>query len=79
MAEMMTNGLVCECCMMVCANGDESSCRDYYEHTHQTCSNRVQVVDVDTVITVGHIGFDCDGCGTFQQSMANMYPAVLAE
>ena len=28
------NVWVCDCCALLVENGDDSSCRDYYNHTH---------------------------------------------
>ena len=55
---------VCECCLLVTANGDDSSCRDYHGHEHETANYGIEpgedIVPGD-VITDGMIR--CFGCG----------------
>ena len=58
-----TNVWVCECCALIVNNGDDSGCRDYYEHTHPTCNNNVTCVDSNNFRTTGYYGENCDGCG----------------
>lgn len=56
---------LCECCAIFVANGDESSCRDYFHHTHRTPE-----VPANTVVgdDWGYADdwWHCDGCDTEQ-------------
>lgn len=67
---------LCDCCALVVANADESGCRDYYGHTHQTAE-----VPAGTVIAGDAVpsprGFTCDGCQEDQGAYANEWPAVV--
>ena len=69
---------VCECCLLVIANGDDSGCRDYYGHDHATCSLPGAVVgDAE--------GYDrwqpwtCEGCGTDLLPGATAYGVDVLE
>ena len=37
MALLTRRMLVCECCALLIANGDDSGCRDHYGHDHPEC------------------------------------------
>lgn len=50
---------VCYCCAAVIANADESSCRDYYGHTHPAVEGHWVLLDMDTVWD----DIRCAGCG----------------
>lgn len=41
---------VCDCCLIMAANGDETGCRDYYNHTHKSI-NDTEYGSVNVVLT----------------------------
>jgi hypothetical protein len=56
--------VVCECCAMLAANGDESSCRDYFRHERHALTSAPPghiVIGDDLPVTARPR--DCDGCG----------------
>lgn len=54
---------VCDCCLIMIANGDESGCRDYYGHDHPSCSiGRAVPGDASDTVT-RWFRWDCAGCG----------------
>lgn len=67
---------LCDCCALLVANADESSCRDYYGHTHKSAE-----LPAGTVIAGEEVesyrGFHCDGCDQDMLPMANEWPAVV--
>lgn len=67
---------LCDCCALMVANGDESGCRDYYNHTHAPCS-----VPFYAALAGGEVpsrrGFTCDGCQEDQLAYANEWPAAV--
>lgn len=67
---------VCDCCALMIANGDESGCRDYYDHGHRTCTlPGPAAIAGDEYTSRG--GFLCDGCDAWQGAMANVWPVVV--
>ncbi len=81
--------LLCQCCGMLAANGDESSCLEYYGHEpHAMRAPAVdQLIAARQAIVVGDPfdGFDwphgwrCDGCGQWSGPYAMGFTAhVLA-
>ena len=54
---------VCECCALILNTGDDSSCRDYYGHTHPSCDLSVDNADMDNFRKTGYYDENCDGCG----------------
>ena len=55
---------VCDCCLSLLANGDESSCRDYYGHTHPSGTFPANTVPGDDSDTETRFrAWVCDGCG----------------
>ena len=54
---------VCECCALMVNNGDDSSCRDYYGHTHPTCDGNIVRVGFNNFRKTGYYDENCDGCG----------------
>ena len=54
---------VCECCALILNTGDDSSCRDYYGHTHPSCDLSVVRVDSNNFRKTGYYDENCDGCG----------------
>ena len=77
MSELHTNTSdiwVCECCALMVNNGDESGCRDYYEHTHPTCDKNIARVDFNNFRTTGYYDENCDGCG--ELIFGTMYAAT---
>lgn len=69
---------LCECCALLIANGDESGCRDYYGHTHETAS-----VPAHTILTGDSdqpcYAFTCHGCRESQEPFAYRLWAVVLE
>lgn len=52
---------VCECCMMAAETGDDSSCRDYFDHTHANAAIPLgYVLSEDWQTTRSLV---CDSCG----------------
>lgn len=41
---VLWEGSACACCALVIANGDDSGCRDYYGHTHESAHLPARVV-----------------------------------
>ena len=72
-------GLVCECCMLVIANGDDSSCRDYHGHEHEECELGLEANESAHIgVTDGSpevLMFRCVGCGN--DVMDNAYPLII--
>ena len=73
---------VCECCALVISlpraiNGDRTSCRDYFNHTHPNCDPAI-IHLTDEMFTIGYFHTNCDGCGVIQRSEATMYGAIRA-
>ena len=66
--------LVCECCALW-LNGDHSSCRDYFNHTHPNCDPAI-IHLTDEMFTVGYFHTNCNGCGMLQRTGATMYGAI---
>lgn len=55
---------VCDCCLLMIANADDSGCRDYFGHDHPTCDLPGAVPgDESNDETVWH-EWTCAGCGT---------------
>ena len=69
------NVWVCECCALWIENGDDSSCRDYYNHTHPRCNPAIAYL-TGPEHRVGYLDMICNGCGTIQHDGANMYSAI---
>ena len=67
---------VCECCALW-LNGDHSSCRDYYNHTHPNCDAAI-INLTDEMFTVGYFHTNCNGCGMIQRTGATIYGAIRA-
>ena len=68
------NVWVCDCCALLVENGDDSSCRDYYNHTHPRCDSAITYL---TGVTFTVVYFaNCNGCGTIQRTGATMYGAI---
>lgn len=44
MAEIRYETSACECCTLLIANGDDSGCRDYWNHTHKPATLPARVV-----------------------------------
>ena len=65
---------VCECCALW-LNGDHSSCRDYFNHTHPNCDPAI-ICLTDEMFTVGYFHTNCNGCGMIQRTGATMYGAI---
>ena len=64
MAELVREGECCECCALMVANGDDSGCRDYWEHDHPECSLPAGAfVASDGEEVWGHFTWTCEGCG----------------
>ena len=68
---------LCECCALLIVNGDESGCRDYYGHTHQSANVPARTVLSDETDQPCH-GFTCHGCGEPQAMFAYRLWAVVA-
>ena len=69
------NVWVCECCALWIENGDDSSCRDYYSHTHPDCDPAIAYLTDETCI-VGYFHTNCNSCGTIQRTGATVYAAI---
>ena len=67
---------ICECCALW-LNGDHSSCRDYYNHTHPGCDPSI-IRLTDEMFTVGYFHTNCDGCGMILRTEATVYGAIRA-
>lgn len=67
---------LCECCALLIANGDDSACRDYYGHTHQSANVPAHTVLSDETDQPCH-GFTCDGCDERQDAYAYRLWAVV--
>ena len=67
---------VCECCAMMVANGDESSCRDYYGHTHPTCDKNIARANIEPAYEVGYFDVNCNGCGSLIRNSGMMHAAI---
>ena len=65
---------VCECCAFW-LNGDHSSCRDYFNHTHPNCDPAI-IHLTDEMFTVGYFHTNCNGCGMIQRTGATIYSAI---
>ena len=69
------NVWVCKCCALWIENGDDSSCRDYHNHTHPRCDSAITYLTAET-FTVGYFDANCNGCGMIQRNGADMYSAI---
>ena len=69
------NVWVCECCALWIENGDDSSCRDYYNHTHPRWDSAITYL-TGAEHRVGYFDMICDACGTIQHNGADMYGAI---
>ena len=67
---------VCECCTLMVNSGDESSCRDYYNHTHPTCDKNIVRADIDSTFEVGYFYVNCNGCGEIVRTGGTLYAAI---
>lgn len=67
---------LCDCCAIMVANNDESSCRDYYGHTHPTVTENF-VLSGESFENPS-VGFDCDGCKEWQEEFATLHFATIA-
>ena len=67
---------VCECCALMVNSGDESSCRDYYNHTHPTCDKNIVRADIDSTFEVGYFYANCNGCGEIVRTGGTLYAAI---
>lgn len=55
---------VCECCAMWLANNDDSSCRDYYGHTHKRGEFPAgAVIDGEFETYWSRVNSRCEACG----------------
>lgn len=63
---------VCECCMMLAVNDDDTACRDYYGHDHAAADLPAGLTfeGEDTTASAGEL---CDGCGQSLPAMARLY------
>ena len=77
MEEMKTTMWVCECCLLESENGDTSSCRDYYEHTHPAMDIPGNFVMTDKTHIVGWFSSYCESCGVTLPSGATMWEYVI--
>lgn len=68
---------VCDCCALMIANGDDSSCRDYYGHDHPTCNLPWAVIDGDPEEVWSCYVWTCDGCGSDMLSGANRWNVLV--
>ena len=66
---------VCECCALWVENGDDSSCRDYHNHTHPRCDPAIAYL-TGPEHHVGYFDMICNGCGMIQHNGADMYGAI---
>ena len=67
---------VCECCALIINNGDDSSCRDYYGHTHPSCDLSVPYADMGSSREVGYFHENCNGCGELIRTYGTLYAAT---
>ena len=68
---------LCDCCALLLVNGDDSSCRDYYEHDHpQGDLSGIVSADFDQT---DWSGFECAGCEIFQLPGANRWEAITLD
>ena len=67
---------VCECCALILNTGDDSSCRDYYGHTHPSCDLSVAYADMDSSREVGYFHENCNGCGELIRTYGTLYAAT---
>lgn len=75
MATITDTHQVCECCALMIASGDESSCRDYWGHAHRSCELPHDVLNGDEDYdTVGE--WVCDGCQIWQSTYSIRYHTV---
>lgn len=61
---------VCTCCAVLIANGDQSGCRDFHNHTHPTFSVEGVWAPVGPVEVDLDDEWTCGGCGTEQDPHA---------
>lgn len=67
---------VCDCCLILVANGDESGCRDYYSHTHKPFDVSGMWAVSDTQGPEGY-EWDCAGCGETQNPYTEVHILTL--
>ena len=79
MAEIVREGVMCECCALMVANDDESGCRDYYGHTHQKCTLPLgtYVSSEDESEYWGY--WTCEGCGQEMLPGAVQFEFIVLE
>lgn len=70
--EMMTV-YVCQCCALLIANGDDTECRDYYDHEHAPCE--LDAAALTGASTEAATATRCDGCGQNCGAFAPMFEA----
>lgn len=63
---------VCECCVQQFENGDTSSCRYYWKHTHNDGILPIHYVITDNTIQVGHFSMYCQTCGQTIERLGEM-------
>ena len=76
MAHNEANVWVCECCELWIENGDDSSCRDYHNHTHPTCDKNIVRTDIEHTYEVGYFDVNCNGCGSLIRNGGILYAAT---
>lgn len=56
---------VCECCALWIENGDDTGCRDYWEHDHETCDLGLEPDESAAVVWLEtpRSAYRCAGCG----------------
>ncbi|MDU2072551.1 MAG: hypothetical protein E7G28_13065 [Cutibacterium avidum] len=55
--------VLCACCAMKLLNDDESTCRDYYNHTHPSCDvpSGTILASLTPIVHTSARPLDCDG------------------
>lgn len=56
---------VCECCALWIANRDDTGCRDYWGHEHETCDLGLEPGEHAALALSepAHDAYRCAGCG----------------
>lgn len=68
-----TSEVVCDCCALWIANNDDSSCRDYYGHSHKRCDiSYLWVLEGDHEEVTRD--WACFGCGEDMLPHTNQWP-----
>lgn len=68
---------ICECCYLLLANNDDSSCRDYHEHDHPYGAFGPYDVPGEFVETMWS-AWVCDACASSMLPGSNVFEAVDA-